>query len=971
MASLISSMAKEIFQTLKGSGRVLSLFDEHGNKVFEPEAAISFFAEPDKLMVNISADGADSALNMYISDSADVDNMRKMIDTLRNTATRFNYLFNVRKYGRDLSPKDFAFKATPMMESMWGSAKTSYQNIGKSKIIVKHSTKISEEVRGARSRRIHAIFVETASGERFRCPMNSLHGARAFAKHLDAGGTPHDEFSTYIFAECAMQGEINRVRRHIRRIKEATPDIVSLAETLNTIVGESKARINKSKGNRFYTGIVEQITNAPNHVGPLASEIAEQVEAMSSLLGINETDSLFPILESVAKTILETKQMDPINFEEETMLQTYVFEDDSRVADLIETLIGEFGLEEGVHFERAGLGVSMISESAMDGATMYLQGFDGFKLEETAQDKFTQYATQWLTKRFKDAGMDQREIDQADLPKQATELATGLKQVVAGAHSVKIKGGQMPRFADQSAAIAFKLDKLLAPGSGLGNDALWNFVSTLSDKIGHGDGMDANERFFAQKLADLVDKAAVAENTILPEMSALEEWMGQFDEARGPNPYEMGDDEIHDRGPDLSEIGMEKELEGFDFSHYMREYGSDYEGFASGEYKNLDTDDRTYSRNYIKDSVTSYIARLINVDSDAIASWEYGIDALVDEEVVPSLERLGFIVGGIDEEFDMSVFEDDIDEALGNSGSEFSPAFVDELRNQIKKLDSGDYYGIISGDDADDDAMNLVHAIIRNLGNDLQSDLMDSWEKVADIAREVWSQDESIEEAGNYPDDYNASRDPNAMSDPSDAIGSEFYEEMEEIVHNPPKDSTLSKVTASWFDGEADEDLLEDLAGDVVGYTMKLIDRRNDEELGSYYYEDNKEEVTAKAKELLRAKFLSGVSEAVNDVKDATRMSLMQLKDTINSFIKQNPNGSVDDVFSAMQEYYMDSRTMGPLLYKHDTEIKAAISDKLQGLEETIGGADQGDDFVQDITYHSDGNEELEHIARLRKLAGL
>lgn len=520
MASLISSMAKEIFQTLKGSGRVLSLFDEHGNKVFEPEAAISFFAEPDKLMVNISADGSDSALNMYISDSADVDNMKKMIDTLRNTATRFNFLFNIRKYGRDLAPKDFAFKATPMMESMWGSAKTSYQTIGNTKLIVRHSTRIAEEVRGARSRRIHSIFVETANGERFRCPMNSLHGARAFAKHLDAGGNSQDAFSNYIFAECEMQGTVNRVRRHVRKM-EPTADVVSLSETLNGIVSASKARINKSKGNRFYTGIVEQITNAPNHVGPTASEIAEHVEYLQSLLNINETDSLFPTLEAVAKTILESKQMEPINFEETTLLKTYVFENADSIEDLVESLIGEFGLEEGVHFERASSGVAMLSEEAFDGATMYLQGFDGFTLEEAAQDKFLMYATQWVKQRFAKAGMDPREIEQAGADKQAADLAMGLKQIVAGALSVKIKGGAMPRFADQSAAIAFKLDKLLAPGSGLGNDTLWNFVSSLSDKIGHGDNMDGNERFFAQKLADLVDKAAVAEATIAPEMNAL------------------------------------------------------------------------------------------------------------------------------------------------------------------------------------------------------------------------------------------------------------------------------------------------------------------------------------------------------------------------------------------------------------------------------------------------------------------
>ncbi len=973
MASLISSMAKEIFQILKGSGRTLSLFDEHGNKVFEPESALSFFAEPDKLMVSIDSNGADSALNMYISDSADVDQMKKMIDNMRNTATRFNYLFNIRKYGRDLTPKDFAFKALPMMESMWGSAKTSYQSIGSAKLIVRHSSRISEEVRGARSRRIHSIFVETANGERFRCPMNSLHGARAFAKHLDAGGTPTDDFSVYIFAECDMQGTINRVRRHIRKIKEASEEVTSLAETLQRIVEDSKSRINRSKGNRFYTGIVEQITNAPSYVGPLASEIAEQVEYLKELLDIDETNSLFPILESVAKTLLETKQMDPINFEEETLLQTYVFEDENATADLIESLVGEFGFTEGVHFERyATNGVSMLSEEALDGATMYLQGFDGFTLQETPQDKFLQYATSWINNRAKNADMDELEIQKANLPQQAAELATGLKQIVAGALSLKVKGGENPRFANPAAAIAFKLDKAIAPGSGLGNDILWNYVSSLSDKISNGAKLEDNERFFAQRIADLVDKASVAEGAILPEMSALEEWMGQFDEARGPNPYEMGDDEIYGDRHDLSEIGMEKELEGFDFAHYLKSHGSDYEGFVGGEFSSLDNEDRTYSRNYIKDSVTHYIASQVGVDSDAIASWDDGIDALVDEVVIPDMEKLGFIVGSMDEDFDLTVFESDLDETFGNNGADFSPAFVEELKNQIRKLDSKEYYGIFSGDDADDDAMNLVNDIIRNLGHDLQSDLYDHWDQVAEIAKSVWEANESIEEAGNYPDDYNDSRNPHSAAGPSDALDGEVKDAIEEIIANPPTGSTLAKVQADWFDGDADDELYADLADDVLHYAGNLVDRSHDHEEGTNYIKDYEAEFKKMVLGMLQKKY-SAVEEDRHDMADATRMSILQLKDTVPTFVrKAGENASVEDVFAAMEEYFMDSRTMGPLLYTNERQIKSEIAKALgvNESEEAIAGADQGDDFISDITYKSD-NDEAEHIARLRKLAGI
>lgn len=976
MASLISSMAKEIFQILKGTGRTLSLFDEHGNKVFEPESALSFFAEPDKLMVSIDANGADSALNMYISDSADVDQMKKMIDNMRNTATRFNYLFNIRKYGRDLTPKDFAFKALPMMESMWGSAKTSYQTIGSAKLIVRHSSRISEEIRGARSRRIHSIFVETANGERFRCPMNSLHGARAFAKHLDAGGTPTDDFSTYIFAECDMQGTMNRVRRHIRKIKEASEEVTSLAETLQRVVEDSKKRISRSKGNRFYTGIVEQITNAPNHVGPLASEIAEQVEHLQGLLGIDETSSLFPILESVAKTLLETKQMDPINFEEETLLQTYVFENEDAIADLIESLVGEFGFEEGVHFERfEANGVAMLSEEALDGATMYLQGFDGFTLQETPQDKFLAYATQWLSTRFKKAGMDAREIEQADLQKQATELATGLKQVVAGALSVKVKAGDSPRFANPAAAIAYKLDKLLAPGSGLGNDALWNFVSTISDKIGHGDSLDANERFFAQKLADVVDKASVAEDAILPEMNELEEWIGQFDEARfsiDNNPYDMDAEEVYaaKHGTYMpSQEQFERTVAKFKFADFIADRGSDLEGYESGQYKELPVEDRTYSRNYITDMVEGYLAHILDIDVHDLSQYEYQIDDLVDD-VVPALEQLGFVIT-LHEEFDLTVFESDLDEAEGG----MNPAIKELVVKALSEIDSGDFYGIVSGDDADDDLYQLLHALKARIANDL--DLTDYAEEIKQMAYSAWTQDwnknESLEEAGNYPDDYNDARNPHSAAGPSDALDGEVVDAIHDVVGNPPKDSTLAKVTAEWFDGEADDDLFADLVGDVLYYAGNEVDRSYDNEEGTNYIKDYEEEFKKLALGLLQKKYAK-VEEGRSDIQDSARISLLQLKDTVPSFVqKASDDASVDDIFAAMEEFYMDSRTMGPLLYTNERQIKSEIAKNLgvtTESEEAIAGADQGDDFVSDITYKGD-TDEAEHIARLRKLAGI
>ena len=84
------------------------------------------------------------------------------------------------------------------------------------KIRVLHSEAVSEEVRGARSRKIESIFLETPAGERFLCKYNNLPAARAHAMNLSQGGTMNDEL-----AECInnMVYEMNAMRHFVRSTK--------------------------------------------------------------------------------------------------------------------------------------------------------------------------------------------------------------------------------------------------------------------------------------------------------------------------------------------------------------------------------------------------------------------------------------------------------------------------------------------------------------------------------------------------------------------------------------------------------------------------------------------------------------------------------------------------------------------------------------------------------------------------------
>lgn len=867
MASLVNNLAKEVFQILKGSGRSLSLFDDAGNKVFEPEQAKSIFAEPDKLMVSFEVDGSNSSLNLYMSETAELEDMKKLINNLRVTATRFNFIFNVRKYGKTLAPKDFAFKAEPMMESMWGSAKTSYQSIGNAKLIVRHSQRIAEEQRGARSRRIHSIFVETESGERFRCPMNSLGGARAYARHLSSGGQPKDNFSNFIFMECEKQGEINRVRRHIRKMEESQ-ELTELAESLRSLVEDSKKKINKSKGNRFYSGIVETIQNAPNRVSPLSKEILEHADHIRGLLGIDANHSLFPVLESVAKSLLETKHMEPINFEEETLSQVYGG-DAALLEDLIESLQGEFGFEEGVHYQSISEGVQMLSTDAFNTAQSYASMLEGLTLSEAPQNKFTMYAAQWLSKSLDPEDMPEfntPDAKKAEIAKRAEALGAGLADLVSGKIKLKLKDKSMPRFADQNAAIAFKLDLALRPGAGIDNDSLWTFFSELNRKISYGEQMDPNERFFAQKLADQVD-AAMVQESILPEELALTSWMDSFD----PTTQTFNE---HEDGTDYDDYGQSVSLSQDNIEQMVMDF--DYQGFIEDLTKALDfnseyAEDRTMAYSYVENAFRRAFADSCGVEIYDLESYDHWVQSAIADGVLPNLNAMGVQLE-MEEAFDMSVFEEDMVES-------------------------------------------------------------------------------------NYPDDYNASRDPHAQADDEDE-DEKLYMAKEALGEYLEK--AFQQLGQELIDAPDDE-------VDNAIYTAGVaVENAYDD---SYFTDDKwvRDALRKEAAEILAR--MGKTDEAIEeryDQGEVDRMNLKQLAGTIGSFISNGGDNQVDAVFDRMQEYYMDSRSMGPLLHKFEDKIKQEIANRV-GMDES---ADMGDDFIDDVTYEPQG-DDAETIARLRKLAGI
>ena len=133
----LDDAATEVFQILRSYDYAVMMYDDEGTQVYEPESARRMFAKPENLLVSIVDDGDDSYIRLYLGKSTDIDDVMGLDQTLRQTATKYNMLYNVKRMGKELSPADFSTTESvtenkdesPMnllLEGMYGTTRSSY-----------------------------------------------------------------------------------------------------------------------------------------------------------------------------------------------------------------------------------------------------------------------------------------------------------------------------------------------------------------------------------------------------------------------------------------------------------------------------------------------------------------------------------------------------------------------------------------------------------------------------------------------------------------------------------------------------------------------------------------------------------------------------------------------------------------------------------------------------------------------------
>ncbi len=227
----IKNVANELFGICRSFDYEVAMFDDESSRVCDPEEAVRFWTNKRNITIAIEEDGEDSYIKILVGNSVEISEITALLDSIRNLCTKYALLYNVKKYKKEITPRDFEIGLTESKNALGGSTKSSYLKLGGAKMIVRHSDKVNEDKKGARTRNISKIIIENKDEERFKMPTNYLLPAKAMTRHVSEGGTWDDDIGNYILEMADEQYHTKDGLKFIRRNKKnITEDLTNLVE---------------------------------------------------------------------------------------------------------------------------------------------------------------------------------------------------------------------------------------------------------------------------------------------------------------------------------------------------------------------------------------------------------------------------------------------------------------------------------------------------------------------------------------------------------------------------------------------------------------------------------------------------------------------------------------------------------------------------------------------------------------------
>jgi hypothetical protein len=271
--------SQDLFNKIRSQFTNIRLGDENGAATADSENAVFFefeFQEDSDTFGSVSVSIADGETmkvfyNRNLVDKIDEDSKGEwyaFLKELKDFAVEHQLRFDVRDITKNnLSKQDYenladtnktvntdemseelnritklaGIEKAPVAEGLTGTSKSSFENLNKTKLIIRHKGKVDETVPGARSRQIQSLYIENEDGERFKYPLTHLAGARAMQRHVSNGGRPHDEFGEHIVATSEDIAKLNSFSRYVTNKDQ-------LNDNAGDIITQTKMKLENLRG---------------------------------------------------------------------------------------------------------------------------------------------------------------------------------------------------------------------------------------------------------------------------------------------------------------------------------------------------------------------------------------------------------------------------------------------------------------------------------------------------------------------------------------------------------------------------------------------------------------------------------------------------------------------------------------------------------------------------------------------------
>jgi len=328
--------SQDLFNKIRSKFANIQLGDSTGNVTADPKSAVFFdfeFSESSDNFGRVSISIADGesmkvfynqGLVEKIDDEAKA-NWYSFLKELKDFAVEHQVGFDVRDITKtSLTQQDFKNLADvnktvntgdnmseeltrltklagiAVAEGLTGTAKSSYESLDKTRLIVRHSQAVDENVPGSRSRQINSLYIENEQGERFKYPMKHLSGARAMARHVANGGVPHDDFGKHIIKMSEQIAQLNSFARYATNKDQLNNSVGDIIEKSRLKLENMRNYIKNISKQGHYMKAKESFQ--PTTIAELDDETRNSLREKFTLKHLDDkVESALPLIHSIMK----------------------------------------------------------------------------------------------------------------------------------------------------------------------------------------------------------------------------------------------------------------------------------------------------------------------------------------------------------------------------------------------------------------------------------------------------------------------------------------------------------------------------------------------------------------------------------------------------------------------------------------------------------------------------------------------